>query len=119
MSPQRKKICSNCGEDRFLKNFYKTKDGNHTSWCKECIKLYQRDRNGVKKVVVICNSREKMCSFCKEIKSVKDFIKLGFCKKQKKLTYSADCRKCKNKKSRDRVLVNSQVSEALSLSVLI
>lgn len=46
MNPQHNKRCTKCGVVKLLKEFYKHKAGHlgHTSQCKECMRLYSREK---------------------------------------------------------------------------
>lgn len=41
---KRKKVCPHCGRKLWLRDFYPSSNGGHSSWCKDCQKRQKKDR---------------------------------------------------------------------------
>ena len=88
-----KKECGHCKIIKSVDDFYKNKsqkDGYHFN-CKECVLLYKKIRSK-RKFSPNENITHKICSQCKNDKSIENFGK----NKSIKTGYTSECKQCRN-----------------------
>lgn len=102
------KVCPKCGKEKENSKFHKNKNAKNglQCYCKECVKIYMRERRRINKKISRLKRSERrkllleedmfICSTCHETKSIEEFHKNSSTKNG--LNYT--CKKCWEKISR-------------------